>query len=278
MRTPAYFILILFSCNATGRPTASKDELPDKKADLFIQNIASNPAPRTVHVLVALCDNKYQGIVPVGKSIGNGQDPANNLYWGCTYGIKTWFSRKNSEWRLLKSVKNLSDTIHERLLFRHKAEDVYLLADAYDGQYIRKTTEDFLDRSAGREKDVFIYEDDTLNFGGASQLVAYIGHNGLMDFSIPLTAAAADTGKREIIILACYSKNYFAPHIKAVHAIPLLWTTHLMAPEAYTLHDGLSAWVKQKSAEEVRTAAAVAYDKFQHCGLKGARNLLVSGW
>jgi hypothetical protein len=36
--------------------------------------------PRVAHVIVALCDNEYQGIVPAPKAIGNGDDPHNNLY------------------------------------------------------------------------------------------------------------------------------------------------------------------------------------------------------
>ncbi|WP_176700834.1 hypothetical protein [Gilliamella sp. Fer4-1] len=42
---------------------------------------------KVIHVLVALCDNKYQKIVPVPKAIGNGQDPKSNLYWGS----RLWF-------------------------------------------------------------------------------------------------------------------------------------------------------------------------------------------
>jgi len=47
----------------------------------------------TVHVFVALADNKNQGIVPVPARLGNGQDPANNLYWGAAFGVKTFFKR-----------------------------------------------------------------------------------------------------------------------------------------------------------------------------------------
>src|SRR5256885_8961765 len=35
--------------------------------------------PRTVHVFVALADNKNQGIVPVAAILGNGEDPQHNL-------------------------------------------------------------------------------------------------------------------------------------------------------------------------------------------------------
>ena len=37
---------------------------------------------RTIHVVVALCDNENQGIVPVPEKLGNGKEPLTNLYWG----------------------------------------------------------------------------------------------------------------------------------------------------------------------------------------------------
>ena len=47
---------------------------------------------KVAHVYVALCDNTYQGIVPVPKNLGDGQAPATNLYWGARYGVKTFLS------------------------------------------------------------------------------------------------------------------------------------------------------------------------------------------
>ena len=41
--------------------------------------------------MVALADNDHQGIVPVPRQLGDGDDPANNLYWGARYGVKTYF-------------------------------------------------------------------------------------------------------------------------------------------------------------------------------------------
>jgi hypothetical protein len=38
--------------------------------------LTSGCAQRTIHVLVALCDNAHQGIVKVPAGIGNGQPPA----------------------------------------------------------------------------------------------------------------------------------------------------------------------------------------------------------
>jgi len=42
----------------------------------------ANSQSKTVHVFVALCDNEFQGIVPVLLTLGNGKDPTRNLYWG----------------------------------------------------------------------------------------------------------------------------------------------------------------------------------------------------
>ena len=84
--------------------------------------------------------------------------------------------------------------------------------------------------------------------------------------------------KKETIILACYSKNYFSPHLKQTNAKPLLWTTGLMAPEAYTLHDALREWVNHKPDSQIREAAANAYSKYQKCSKKAAMNLLVTDY
>jgi hypothetical protein len=61
---------------------------------------AGTPA-RVVHVFVALADNQHQGIVPVPALLGNGADPAHNLYWGAAFGVKTYF-KNNAEWELLR--------------------------------------------------------------------------------------------------------------------------------------------------------------------------------
>jgi hypothetical protein len=153
-----------------------------------------------------------------------------------------------------------------------------MLADAYDGQYIKQTTIDFLNASSGKNETAIETGNKKIYFSGASDLIAYIGHDGLMDFSLP-QKFESDTGKkRETIILAGYSKNYFAPYLKSTGAVPLLWTSGLMAPEAYTLHDAIHEWVNNGSTPEIRLAAAKAYSKYQKCSLKAAQNLLVQGW
>ncbi|MEZ5358408.1 MAG: hypothetical protein R3F48_06210 [Candidatus Zixiibacteriota bacterium] len=39
----------------------------------------------------------------------------------------------------------------------------------------------------------------------------------------------------------------------------------------------LDSWLAGKTDNEIRQAAAEAYDKYQHCGITAAKNLLVTG-
>lgn len=262
-------IALATSCDAKPKPSA-----PPKNQHKNVT--AYDAGTKTIHVFVALCDNKYQGIVPVPKAIGNGQDPANNLYWGCAYGVKTYF-KKSKEWKLLRTQK-LDKIRMERLVFKHITKNYYLVADAYDGQYIKKTTTDFLFSSAGQLKDTIQINKTTIGINGNAKMVAYIGHDGLMDFQLNESFANADGKQRDAIILACISKKYFAPHLAQAKANPVLWSTGLMAPEAYILHDALSSYVAGGTAEQVRTKGAMAYTNFQKCSLKASRNLLVTGY
>lgn len=226
-------------------------------------------------MFVALCDNKYQGIVPVPPKIGNGQDPETNLYWGCGNGVRTYF-KKSKEWQLVKSQKT-GKMIMERLVFRHRSQKVFLVADAWDGRAIEKTTEDFLYSCAGQLKDTVHYNKQVIGIGGNAQLLAYIGHDGLMDFKLPNKFKNVDGKARDCIILACISKKYFGGFIDQTKAYPLVWTTGLMCPEAYTLHDALTGYIQNESRQKIRNRAVAAYVKYQKCSVDAASHLLVSG-
>jgi len=233
---------------------------------------------KTIHIFVALCDNINQGIDPVPEKLGNGQDPKNNLYWGAMYGIKSYFKYRTEEWKLISSPKSENSCVLERLLFKHKTKDVYILAEAYNGLNIKNCTEDFLKSSNGQHHISIIDGESTLQFGGKSDLVSYVGHDGLMDFEIKLNYNPVSTTKRDVIILACYSKNYFSQNVKNAGANPILWTTNLMAPEAYSLKAAIDGWILNESNSEIEERAAQAYKRYQKCSLIGARNLFTTGF
>jgi hypothetical protein len=234
-----------------------------------------------IHVLVALCDNQYQGIVPVPPRIGNGDDPANNLYWGAAYGVKTFF-KKSGEWKLIAEIQKPKPEILERLVFKHLTKDVYLVADAYRGREIKKSTGDFFAFAAGRNSEPISVQAGarnlTLRIGGGADLIAYVGHDGLMDFSLDAYPKKSDGKVRDAVMLACASKNYFARPLRETGANPLLWTTGLMAPEAYVLKAALDGWILNENGESIRKRAAAAYNKYQRCGSNAALRLFSSGW
>jgi hypothetical protein len=258
------------------------------KAQITAESPASNTAqnPETpeipnpgkvIHVLVALCDNENQGIVPVPAFLGNGEDPAKNLYWGAAFGVKTFFS-KSPNWTKLAEIKNPKENVLERIVFKHKTQNVYLVADAYRGSRMRQTIEDFFAAVSGEKRENVEARNSMLHVLGSANLIAFVGHNGLMDFALGKEATKKDDEIREVIILACASRNYFAAPLRKTGANPLLWTSNLMAPEAYILHDALEGWTKNETDEQIRLRAAQAYSKYQKISLKSAQNLLVTGW
>ena len=163
-------------------------------------------ARQVVHVVVALCDNVNQGIVPVPPALGNGQDADRNLYWGAGFGVRTWFERKSGHWTRLGRSLRPSPHIVERIVWKHLTEDVFLVADAYDGAFIEEAINTALTYSAGHQAGEITVNDIRLPIGGNADLIAYCGHDGLMEFAPAPIKAPVSTGK-PLIVLACISKR-----------------------------------------------------------------------
>ncbi len=274
-------LLALAACGGAA-PGAPRTESPARA--LAPGGRAEGPAAKPyagkmVYVVVALCDNVNQGIVPVPAALGNGEDPGRNLYWGARFGVKTFF-RRSRDWQLVSETRGPRPEVLERLVFKHKRQDAYLVADAYRGAEIKRATLDFLEAAAGASRQTVAVGAETygLSSGAARHLVAYVGHDGLMDFQLPRLPQKADAAERDAVVLACASKQYFTAPLRAAGARPLLWTTNLMAPEAYVLGAALEGWLANEEGGQVRERAAKAYHSYQKCGLRAARGLFASGW
>jgi hypothetical protein len=282
MRVRLFLLSLMLGISLAGCATSQGGDVSRRKSpDSEPVKVAARNSVPVVHVFVALCDNLNQGIVPVSASLGNGDNPATNLYWGAAFGIKTFF-KKNKNWELVAEFQNPQPGIMERLVFKHTTSEAFLVADAYQGKEIRQTTVDFLEAAAGKPGEEISIKRATgsvsLNLAGSADVVAYIGHDGLMDFKLAATPKKRDDRKRQAIILACASKQYFSSALRGTGASPLLWTTNLMAPEAYVLSAALDGWIKHETDEQVRARAAQAYHSYQKCGLKSAMNLFATGW
>ena len=235
--------------------------------------------PKVIHVFVALADNSHQGIIPVPAALGNGGDPDRNLYWGAAFGVRTFF-RKSADWQQIGSTLHPNKVILERAIFRHKQSEAYLVADAYRGSEIKQALADFFSAAAGLEAPIHFDgpKDGPIHLNKKADLLVYVGHDSLMDFSLEKTFRGDSAEKRQAIVLACASKQYFGPALKSTGAEPLLWTTGLMAPEAYTLKAALDGWIAGESKEQIRQRAAAAYAQYQKISQKAALHLFAAGW
>lgn len=262
MRLLATIILLLPALADTPLPKGS-DVQARMEAD------AEAGRPLAAHVVVALCDNRSQRIAKVPDALGNGQDPANNLYWGARYGVRTYLLKHG--WEEVESKEPLAEGMLARIVLRRTVErpgkvraQATLVAEAWDGRRIRTAIDRFLRMAGGHG-------------GGSPHVVAYVGHDGLMEFPVPDQPQPVEKAPaRSAVVLACSSRDYFRKPLEAAGAHALLLTTQLMAPEAYTLDAALTKAFSGGTPEEVREAAAEAYDQHQKCGIRGARGMFVS--
>jgi len=222
-------------------------------AALCVGASLAGAAEKSIGVFVALADNASQGIVPVPGAIGNGDDPERNLYWGTADGLRGVFD-KSREWRLEEKSDRPADADVLRLrTYRHVASGAVLQARAYRGAAIERCIRDF--ESAIRTN--------------AFDLVVFIGHNGLMDFELPVPARPARQARRaDCAVLCCRSEAYFRSRIESAGGRPVLLTTQLMYPGAFILHAVADGWLKGATIADLRSLAGAAYARNQKLSIK----------
>ncbi len=213
-------------------------------------------AEKRIAVFVGLCDNATQGIVKVGEKIGDGDKPDDNLYWGCSDGLKSHF-KASRRWKLEKRESETGDErILERLTFRHVSGNAVLVAEAWRGSKL---------------KDCYVAFEQAM-LSGKHDLVTFIGHNVLMDTAIEVPARKA-AGKTDAIVLCCLSDRYFRERLENAGARPVLLTTQLMYPGSFILHDALEPWLAGKDRNALRDAAGTAYAKNQKINVAAAKGV-----
>lgn len=244
-------------------------------------------APLVAHITVALCDNESQGIEPVDKQLGDGNSPQTNLYWGALYGVKSFFSRRE-RWTQLEVGKSDNPDILDRAVFTtelrrgHYPAKIYVVADAWRGNKIKNSLSQFLSLSAGNSAEmVSVKENDKpvqIHAGGQAHLQAYVGHNGLMEFTLPdIPSYKAQPGKiNSSIVLAGFSDHYFREKLVKTQTHSLLTTNGLMAPEAYTLEAAIVSWFSGNTPDKTHMAAATTYSKYQNARLSWAAALFAT--
>jgi len=180
----------------------------------------------------------------------NGDDPYANLYWGCMDGLAVHF-KKTGNWKPVKSESDFSKAILRRLSFKHVTGDIELVAEAYKGSEMRTCLIDFEKAAAAGEFD----------------LVAYIGHNALMDFALepPATVKGNET---DVIVLCCLSDKYFSKRLENLGCKPVVMIRQFMYPRSFILPSAIESWRQGEGRAEMRSAAGRAYAKNQKISVK----------
>jgi hypothetical protein len=237
--------------------------------------------PLVVHALVPLCDNEHQGIVPVNKQLGDGMNLQTNLYWGAGYGVRSYF-KKQLGWKMVHDSKPLNEIVLQRVVFKKtysNGTQVYLVADGYRGDAMKKCLRDFLCSVSGIKNEMHMIDSTLLlPVYGYSDLLVFNGHDGLMDDTMKYYNNH-DNRVRECALIACYSYEFFERHLMHAHSYPIITTNGLLAPEAYALGALIDSWAMLQTGAEIRKSVANAYHSKHPSSSAGAcLGLFRTGW
>jgi hypothetical protein len=258
-------------------PSDDPDDWLSALTDRVIADLSAG-RPLVVQIHAPLCD---KSIIPCGNDrLGNGDNPATNLYWATSPGFGKWFARKGGGWRKVLDQK-AADTGDQDVLAVHvyrrslaapaawvkqgapKRFDVIIVVHGWRGTAIDRALAAYAREVSGLdERTLTLDSGDTVTAGGAAQLVAYSGHNRLMDvqgFEWPAPAKRA-TGA---IAVACKTADYMEDEVSAPTRVPLLMTRDYLFANAAPVEAVVLAFARGGSYARIRKDAAIAYAAVQ---------------
>jgi|JI10StandDraft_1071094.scaffolds.fasta_scaffold110759_2 hypothetical protein len=279
MRTWALVTLLLVATSAGARaaPSAEAAAWFDGLDARVAADLAAG-RPLVVQVHVPLCEGT---IIACGNAkLGDGDNPRTNLYWATTEGFLGWFGRKGSGWKatLVATGDAIgeSDVLDLRVWQREvatparwraagapKRVKVYVVAEAWRGTAIdRALTRYAEDLYGAHAQGVTLADGTTLAAGGDAHVVAYVGHNRLMDlatFDWRAIAARGDDRSRGVIAIACHTAPYMQSVVPGPRQVPLVMTRDFLLASAAALEGAVTAFAKGGDYAAVRRGAATGY-------------------
>lgn len=274
--------------------------------DRVVQDVAAG-RPLVVQVHAPLCD---ASIIPCGNArLGDGDKPEGNLYWATTPGFGRWFSRRGGGWKKVLEQRAgaagaagaagpigasgaigatgdddlLSLLVYQRTMAAPaawrkrgapKRFDVYVVICGWRGKAIDRALAAYARELSGQDERALELPGQspqmTVHAGGAAHLVAYSGHNRLMDLE-PYAWPAP--GKQAIgaIAVACLTASYMETAVPAATRVPLLMTRDFLFANAAPVEAVVLAFARGGGYREMRREAAEAYAGVQK---KEARRVL----
>ena len=245
--------------------------------DRVIDDLAAGK-PLVVEVHVPLCSNT---IIACGNAkLGNGDNPDTHLYWSTTPGFGEWFARRGAGWK--RVLRQKADATGDRdilavVVYRRtvaapaswrkrgvpRTFELDIVAHGWRGTAIDRALAAYAADVSGGPARTLVLDDKTqLAAGGAAQIVAYVGHNRLMDldhFDWPAPAPKA----LGAIAIACSTAPYMEDALSAPTRVPLLMTRDLLFANAAPLEAAVLAFAQGGDYARIRRDATAAYADVQ---------------
>lgn len=254
--------VVLASSPAAAAPT---DDWFDALTTRVIDDLAAG-TPLVVEVHVPLCDN---AITRCGNSkLGDGDNPATNLYWSTTPGFGHWFTRRGSGWKKVrrtttdtgdKDVLELIEVSRKvtapaawRKRGAPKQFEVTIVIHGWRGSAIDRALDTYAAAVSGKS---------------TAQIVSFVGHNRLMDLE---TYKWPEPGKdtKGTIAIACHTAAYMKRDVSASTRVPLLMTSDFLFSNAAPLEAAVLAFATGGTYAKIRRDAAGAYAGIQKRDVK----------
>lgn len=278
----SWFALALVGLAPAQARPSTEDGWLTGLTDRVIEDLAAG-RPLVVEVHVPLCDNT---IIPCGNAkLGDGDNPDTNLYWATTPGFGSWFARKRSGWkRVLRQragetgdVDVLAVHVYRRTIATPAAWrtrgaparlEIDLVIHGWRGTAIDRALAAYAADVSGQGARVLTLADgSSLAAGGAAQIIAWVGHNRLMDVE-PFRWPAPATATKGTIAIACHTAAYMEETVPAATRVPLLMTRDFLFANAAPLEAAVLAFASGGSYAKIRMDAAGAYAGVQKRTLK----------
>ena len=275
MRALAMLAVLVVAAPAAAETT--EDSWLGGLTDRVVADLAAGK-PLVAEVHVPLCDNS---IIPCGNAkLGDGNNPDTNLYWSTTPGFGAWFTRRGSGWKRVLHQRGdatgnadvVAVDVYRRTIvapasWRKRGApakfELDVVIHGWRGTSIDKALAAYAsDVSNGAARSLVLDDKSTLAAGGAAQLVAWVGHNRLMDVERYAWPTAAKTVKGTIAI-ACHTAAYMETEVSGSTRVPLLMTRDFLFANAAPLEATVLAFASGGTYARMRIEAATAYAKIR---------------
>jgi hypothetical protein len=291
---------------ADGVPaTAASDE-----ADGWFQGLQERVAetaragrPVVLQAHVALCDNR---IIACGAQ-GDGDSVRKNLYWTTSGGVVGWFRAQRAVWtevavldgapdaapdaasddRDVLQVRIYRATIRPGAAYARRGVTrplvVYAVLYGWRGTAIDAALAAYFDDLYGcAPRRIRLPDGTELRAGGEAHLVAWIGHNRLMDLDRPelrallLRTESCAAPPKGLIAMACRTASYLGRFASSAQRVPLLLTNDLLFAGTHAFEGAARAFVSGGSLADIHRAAAAAYAQGQRKPVGRVRHAFVN--